>query len=159
MGGADLINMDDLQGQNMLVEEEFTFNEEVDLAQPQGDLPMDLAPIPDDGEKVGMCSCFASSLVLTTFCELRRWMTTEVRIYTNLFFYNVTQILVVGDAWNHHSIVVPLSPLNPDSGLETNEQGVEAVRKKTKRVRLLLDSRTELTNEELQVSRDSGRHA
>ena len=44
------------------------------------------------------------------------------------------------------SVVVPLSPVNA----ETEDQG-GPTKKKTKRVRLLLDARTELTNEELQV--------
>ena len=44
------------------------------------------------------------------------------------------------------SVIVPLSPVNA----ETEDQG-GPTKKKTKRVRLLLDARTELTNEELQV--------
>lgn len=50
------------------------------------------------------------------------------------------------------SIVVPLLPLNAELGMEEQE-GDAPAKKKTKRVRLLLDARTELTNEELQRAR------
>ncbi|KAI0076094.1 hypothetical protein K474DRAFT_1708496 [Panus rudis PR-1116 ss-1] len=53
------------------------------------------------------------------------------------------------------SVVVPLSPLRPDDA--DNQLGEDAtegpVKRKGKRVRLLLDARTELTNEELQKAR------
>lgn len=55
-----------------------------------------------------------------------------------------------GEGWGRDPIIVPLSPVAPAS--ETPEQEAEMAQRKTKRVRLLLDSRTELTNEELQVS-------
>lgn len=44
------------------------------------------------------------------------------------------------------SVIVPLSPVNAGQ-----EDQAGPAKKKTKRVRLLLDARTELTNEELQV--------
>lgn len=49
--------------------------------------------------------------------------------------------------------MVPLSPLNPDPDLEPHEKEAEKLHRKPKRVRLLLDTRTELTNEELQRAR------
>lgn len=45
------------------------------------------------------------------------------------------------------SIILPLSPLGTQAGDEAEPQG----HRKGKRVRLLLDARTELTNEELEV--------
>lgn len=50
------------------------------------------------------------------------------------------------------SIVLPLSPLGSQADGETDLRGEQQKRpKKGKRVRLLLDARTELTNEELEV--------
>lgn len=53
------------------------------------------------------------------------------------------------------SVIVPLSPL--DGSQQMNGDGGDGQQtrqpKKTKHVRLLLDARTELTNEELEVSR------
>lgn len=68
--------------------------------------------------------------------------------------FNLRHKLQTGQAHaSEGSIVLPLAPLSPVLDLDEQALADGQIRpeRKTKRVRLLLDSRTELTNEELEV--------
>ena len=68
----------------------------------------------------------------------------------------VTYHILIGEAlFPEGSIILPLSPLGQSPGSRAQDAAGPVTGKqpkKGKRVRLLLDARTELTNEELEVS-------